>query len=410
MVEPVVRVVRDDELVEAARIVNFAMLGSVTDEVNQGWASLIDASQALGAFSASGELVGFARDFDAQLSVPGGADVPAAGVTAVGVLSHHRRQGHLTRLMETQLRAMVDRGIAVGLLVAAEWPIYGRFGYGPAIDACGFDIDARTARFTEPATGTIEVVMPEALRPELERVHELRRRRTPGAITRPAEAWDAIAGLRGWPGHPHDPGPLRGALWRDGGGEVQGAVAYKVVDHWDRNRPAGKVEVTLLVGSTAEAERELWRHLCEIDWIATVTAGNRGVDDPLQLMLADGRAVARVDLFDCIWARVLDVPAALGARRSIQADRVVVDVADPQGFAAGRWSIDLGPDGAEVKPSDEGADVALSATALGAAFLGGRSVRRMQEAGWVEEGTPRGVDRLDALLSTPTAPWSPTTY
>jgi predicted acetyltransferase len=185
-------------------------------------------------------------------------------VTAVGVLSHHRRQGHLTRLMETQLRAMADRGVAVGLLVAAEWPIYGRFGYGPAIDACGFDIDTRATRFLAEPSGSIEVVMPEALRPELERVHELRRRRTPGAITREPGAWDALAGVRSWPGMPHEPGPLRGALWRDAAGEVQGAVAYKVTDHWDRNRPAGKAEVTLLVGATAEAERELWRHLYEI--------------------------------------------------------------------------------------------------------------------------------------------------
>ena len=67
--------------------------------------------------------------------------------------------------METQLRAMAERDVAVGLLVAAEWPIYGRFGYGPAIDACGFEIDTRSARFTSDATGSIEVVTPEALRP-----------------------------------------------------------------------------------------------------------------------------------------------------------------------------------------------------------------------------------------------------
>ena len=48
MVEPVVRTVRDDELVDAARIVNRAMLGSVTDEVNEGWASLIDAEPGAG--------------------------------------------------------------------------------------------------------------------------------------------------------------------------------------------------------------------------------------------------------------------------------------------------------------------------------------------------------------------------
>jgi predicted acetyltransferase len=410
MVEPVVRTVRDDELVAAARVVNRAMLGSVTDEVNEGWASLIDAERALGAYSPTGELVGFARDFDADLSVPGGADVPAGAVTAVGVLSHHRRQGHLTRLMETQLRTMADRGTAVGLLVAAEWPIYGRYGYGPAIDACGFDVDARSARFLADPTGTIEVVMPGQLRPELERVHELRRRRTPGAITRPGDAWEAIAGVRSWPGQPHDSGPLRGALWRDASGEVQGAVAYKVEDHWEKNRPAGRAAVNLLVGATPEAERELWRHLFEIDWIATVTAGNRGIDDPLPLMLTDGRSLARVDVFDCIWARLLDVPAALGARRSLHADRVVAEIDDRQGFASGRWSIELAPDGAEVKPSDQAPDVALPVYALSAAYLGGRSVRRLHEAGWVDELSPGGVDRLDALLSTPTAPWSPTTY
>ena len=410
MVEPVVRTVRDDELVAAARIVNRAMLGSVADEVNEGWASLIDASRALGAYAANGELVGFARDFDTELCVPGGADVPAAGVTAVGVVSHHRRQGHLTRLMEAQLRSLADRGTAVGLLLAAEWPIYGRYGYGPAVDACGFDIDTRTARFTADPSGSIDAVTPSELRADLERVHELRRRRSPGSITRPSDVWDVYAGMRSWPGRPHDPGPLRGALWRDGAGDVQGAVAYKVDDHWEKNRPAGKAEVTLLVGATPEAERELWRHLCEIDWVATVTAGNRGVDDPLQLMLTDGRSLARVDVFDCIWARLLDVPAALGARRSLHADRVVVDVDDPQGFASGRWSIELAPDGAEVKPSDETADVALPVSALSAAFLGGRSVRRLHEAGWVDEASPDGVDRLDALLSTPTAPWSTTTY
>ena len=410
MVEPVARTLRQDELVDASRIVNRAMLGSVTDEVNEGWASIMDPERAIGAFSDAGELVGLTRDFDTELAVPGGADVSAAGVTAVGVLSYHRRRGHLTRLMDAQLRGLVERGTDVALLVAAEWPIYGRFGYGPAIDACGFHIDARSIRFLTERSGTIEEVTPEGLRPELERVHELRRRRTPGSISRAPVVWDAVAGIKGWPGQPHDKGPQRGALWRDAAGDVQGAVAYKVVDHWDRNRPAGKAEVRMLVGSTPEAERELWRHVCEIDWIATVTAENRGVDDPLPLMLFDGRAVARVDWFDCIWARLLDLPSALGACRSPRADRVVAEVADAQRFTNGRWSIELGPDGSEVKPSDETADVALSVLALSAAFLGGRSVRRLHESGWVDEASTGGVDRLDALLSTPTAPWSPTTY
>lgn len=135
------------------------------------------------AYSPDGDLVGLARMFPTDLAVPGG-EVPAAGVTAVAVLSNHRREGHLTRLMHAQLDAIAGEGIPVALLLAAEWPIYGRFGYGPAVDACRFDVDTATTRFRAQATGSIELVTPAALRPNLESVHEARRARTPGAVRR----------------------------------------------------------------------------------------------------------------------------------------------------------------------------------------------------------------------------------
>lgn len=410
MAEPTVRTLKDDERAEASRVVNHGMLGPLTDEVSNAWAEIIDASRSHGAFSPTGQLVGMARYFPTDLSVPGGGEVAAAGVTAVAVLPTHRRQGHLTRLMEAELSAIADERIPVALLVAAEWPIYGRYGYGPAVDACGYDIDTRTARFPAPATGSIELVTPSELRPELEAAHEARRARTPGGIRREPLVWDRLALLLPWPGRTLDPAPVRGAVWRDDAGVVQGAVSYKVEDTWHRNRPNGKAEVELLVGATPEAERELWRHLCDIDWVTTVTAGARGIDDPLPLFLDDGRAAVAVDRFDCIWARILDVPGTFGQRRSSRAGATVVEVVDPAGYAAGRWRLDLGPDGAEVTTTSASADVTLPVGALGATYLGGRSMRRLHEAGWVEEDTPGAVDRLDALLSTPTAPWSPTTY
>ena len=145
---------RDDELVAAARIVQprHARLGHRRGERGVGVARSTPSARWAPSPRPASWSASPATSTPIS-AVPGGADVPAGGVTAVGVVSHHRRQGHLTRLMETQLRTMADRGTAVGLLVAAEWPIYGRFGYGPAIDACGFDIDARTARFLAEPTG-----------------------------------------------------------------------------------------------------------------------------------------------------------------------------------------------------------------------------------------------------------------
>jgi predicted acetyltransferase len=410
MSEPTVRTLHDDERFAAAKVVNQGMLGNLDDAVNQAWADIIDAKRCLGAFSPDGELVGLTRDFPTDLTAPGGAQLPAAGVTAVAVLSTHRRRGHLSRLMHAQLAGQAEEGIRVALLVAAEWPIYGRFGYGPAIDACKLEVDAATARFRAAPAGSIELVTAAELRPHIESAHEARRARTPGSIRREAYVWDRIAGLLPWPGQPDESAKQRGALWRDDTGAVQGAVAYKVEDIWDRNRPAGRADVHMLVGATPEAERELWRHLCEIDWVRTVSAGNRGVDDPLPFFVEDGRAVTAVDHFDCIWARILDLPGTLGQRRAASAGRSVVEVVDPLGHAAGRWELELGPDGADVSRTTAEAEVTLPVSALSAAYLGGRSLRRLHEAGWADEGTSGGIDRLDALLSTPTAPWSPTTY
>ncbi|GAA3623994.1 hypothetical protein GCM10022267_07620 [Lentzea roselyniae] len=55
-----------------------------------------------------------------------------AGITTVEVLPTHRRQGMLTEMMRFQLADLRERGEFLAVLLAAEWQIHGRFGYGPA--------------------------------------------------------------------------------------------------------------------------------------------------------------------------------------------------------------------------------------------------------------------------------------
>src|SRR5262245_9642979 len=75
--------------------------------------------------------VGGASALPLLLTVPGGR-LPAAGVTAVGVLPTHRRRGILRALMRAQLDDCRRRGEPVAYLWATEDTIYGRFGYGIA--------------------------------------------------------------------------------------------------------------------------------------------------------------------------------------------------------------------------------------------------------------------------------------
>lgn len=408
--KPTVRVLKKPEYDAASRLVGASMLASLTDETTTGWSETFSVSGIThGAFAGPGEMAGVARWFPSELSLDGGA-LPVAAVTAVAVLTNHRRQGHLTRLMHEQLASIAKKKVPIALLVAAEWPIYGRFGYGPAIDACKLEVDSSAATFFARPTGSIELVEAAELRPHLEAVHDMRWARTMGAIKRDSWFWDRLAGVERFPGDSTDVGKLRGAIWRNSKGDVQGAVSYQVVDGWTDNRPSGKVQVRLLVGATAEAERELWRHLCAVDWTTTVVAGDRPLDDPLPLMITNGRAAVRKDLFDCIWARVLDVPAVISQRRAAVEGRVIVQIKDDLDYTAGTWAIEVGPDGASAEPTSKRADVRMPTSTLGTIVLGGRPLTQLHHAGHADERREGAIALLDSLLRAPTQPWSPTTY
>ena len=105
-------------------------------------------------------IVGGAGAFTYRLSVPGGGEVPAAGVTVVGVLPTHRRRGVLTSMMKAQLEDCRERGDLVAYLWASESTIYGRFGYGLASRIGEMRLARDRARFAEPfePRGTVRLV------------------------------------------------------------------------------------------------------------------------------------------------------------------------------------------------------------------------------------------------------------
>ncbi|MFD8237257.1 GNAT family N-acetyltransferase [Streptomyces sp. NPDC059696] len=96
------------------------------------WWSALEADRCLIAQTTDGRPVGTAATHSFELTLPGGTLAPAPGVTAVGVLPSHRRQGVLTAMMRHQLTALRTQGAFLSVLLASEAMIYGRFGFGPA--------------------------------------------------------------------------------------------------------------------------------------------------------------------------------------------------------------------------------------------------------------------------------------
>jgi predicted acetyltransferase len=297
----------------------------------------------------------------------------------------------------------------VAILVAAEWPIYGRYGFGPSAVNVEYEVDARAASFVDGGEGEVALVDADALRAAAPEVYEAHRRVTPGAIARSGLWWDRRLGLTGavWP---EPPAGQRFAVVRDEGGAVTGVLVYSVAGHWDQWRPRGTLNVGHLFATTPGAYARLWRFACEVDLVATVVADERGPDEALALLLRDGRAVRERHRTDFQWLRVLDVPAALSARRYACDGALVLEVSDPQGLASGRFALEGGPEGAQCSATDAAPDLVVGSSALGAAYLGGASLVALETAGWLREETPGALARADAMLGWAVAPWCATLF
>src|SRR4051812_22705878 len=67
-----------------------------------------------------GEIVGVSRNYSFELTLPGGAQVPAAAVSWVAVMPTHRRQGVLTRLIAALHDDARARDEPAAILTASE--------------------------------------------------------------------------------------------------------------------------------------------------------------------------------------------------------------------------------------------------------------------------------------------------
>ncbi|MEW1635037.1 GNAT family N-acetyltransferase [Streptomyces sp. NPDC093801] len=369
-----------------------------------------DLSRALGAFDpVTGRCVATFRSFAQELTVPGGAAVPSSAVTNVSVTSTHRRQGLLTRMMAAELAAAKERGDVVSTLIAAEYPIYGRYGYGPAATAAEWEIDiARSGldpRGSGPGDGgRIDLVDVSEVRETGPALHERLRASVHGAVSRDTRWWNLATGLEKSLARPYK--DAFHAVYRDASGEPAGLAVYSADDHWtDEKLPQNTLRVRDLIAVTPAAERALWRFLCSVDWVLKVRTGYRAPDDLVPLLLPDPRAARQVTSADFLWLRLLDVERALAARTYAVPGVLVLEVEDAAGLADGRYRLDAAA-GACTRTQDP-ADLRLDVSALGSLYLGDESAARLAALGRVAEERPGAVALADAVFRTARRPWCP---
>lgn len=358
-----------------------------------------------GCFVASTAIYSF------ELTLPGLTTLPAAGVTWVGVMPTHRRRGILTAMMRRQLDDVAERGEALAILLSSESNIYGRYGYGTATFSIQVEIDPHFGALARPGTtkGRLALIDKERAAEVLPGVYDRFRRMQPGMLTR-RDAWwkNYFLDLERW----RDGASARFYLiYEPAPGQVDGYVCYRIKGNWENGFPNNTLLFLDSAITTPEAEGALWEYCLNVDLVRTVKASNRPGDEPLRWRLAEPRRLRTTSYDDFLWARIVDVSAALAGRRYATSGKLVVALTDAfRPATAGTYLLEGGPDGAICRATSASPDLSMEIADLGAAYLGGVRFSTLSRAGRVVEERPGALSRADALFASDPAPWCTTDF
>ncbi len=359
-------------------------------------AAYLESGFPIGGF-VDGELQGVVNGYESAIALPGGNWVSHLAVTHVGVSPTHARRGIARRLLTEQLRQARARGFAVAGLRASDARIYGRYGYGIASWSIRQEVDlANGGRLKAGYRGEVRQVDALGSFDLFKKIANSGP--TPRAATlRRWDAWWEIQKFRTEQGStPHH------AVIIGSEGAVRGYLRFHVhpSENWFTSTQR-TVIVDDLVAHDDNAWRGLMGHLFSQDILHKVILPSRPIDDPLQLLIDNPRAVQISDLRDESWIRPLDLEKFLNGRSFGRNTRVVLRVTDPiLPENSGVWS--LSSNGA-VR-SQETPMIDLSLQTLTELAFGAQSATSLAAAGRIE--TDRHIiDRLDDAFAV--TGWKP---
>ncbi|MDQ0710838.1 putative acetyltransferase [Streptomyces luteogriseus] len=368
--------------------------------------SALEMDRCLLALTADGRPVGTAGAHSFELTLPGETIVPAPGVTAVGVLPSHRRQGVLSAMMRHQLAGLRARGEFLSVLLASEATIYGRFGYGPATYTQELTVPRHRAALAvprargtadAPATGadngSVEVLRGAGCGEILEEVYDRYRRAQPGALSRPHRWWALRAGQP-----PISPEPRYVAVHRDADGVPDGYASYSL------GEPETTLTVDEIIATDDAVFTALARFVLHHDLVSQVVFKHVPPQHPLRRQLADFRAGKVTGDMDWLWVRLLDVPRALTARGWFADGELVLDVEDPFLGEHGRHLLTVRDGKADCVPTDREPDLSLDVSDLGSLYLGGTAPSTLVRAGHIRAHSPDAATLADTLFRTDRTP------
>ena len=380
-----------------------------------------DLAHALGLFE-GGRLVGTLGMRTLSMRLPGGHLGPLAALGQGGVMPGHTVQGHSRRMVMQLMTMARERGFALAGGTMAEWPGFGRFGWGPATYARSDEIEARRARFRSDLPldegGRCELVSSAVALEHLPALHAASAEAGTNLVPRDAGYWsvvverlergeslDVLAAAGG------EPAPFY-ALYRASDGTPEGIAIYRIDPRWKRGLSRTELDLVFFVHASDRAHFGMWRHLLTLAHVEKIHVSHGPVDDALTWLLVDGRRLENVGACDHIWLRLLDVREALRQRGSGLLSRtLVLRAVDDQFGETTTLKLEPGDRGRlEVSTTTSDPDVETNVSTLAALFLGGTALRPLLATRKILHRSDAALQAFTSLFTTTTMPFVDTEF
>lgn len=398
------------------RVLDAAFADDVSDAEFEDELRQLEPDRIVGAVEGDA-WVGAGAGYSLRLTVPGGVDVGAVGITAIGVMPSHRRRGILRQVMRWLVDQAGERGEPVAILWASETAIYQRFGFGIGTLQGTFDIERSRTRFAHPVEplGRMRLVDRDEALELIPPVYDAMRSRIPGSVSRRDLKWrhqlldDAEWTRRG--------NGRKFIVVLELDGEVRGYAIYRVKTEWDERGPNNTLTTMEVLGLDAAAERTIWEWLFGIDLVAHIKGWRTRVPQPLLLQLAEPRRLG-LAVREGMLLRILDLPAALEGRGYDTAGTITIEVNDElRPSNAGRWRLSVSGGAASgdrsvasVTAATDEPDLSLDTMDLASVYLGAFRFADLARAGRVRECRPGAIAAADRIFASDTPPWCSTMF
>ena len=193
-------------------------------------------------------------------------------------------------------------------------------------------------------------------------------------------------------------------------GDVDGYATYRFKDKFEAE-PEGEVRIKEVWAEEPSAYAGLWRYLLDLDLARTFRLWSSPLDEPLRHLVTDARAV-ETSITDNLYLRVVDVEAALRARKYAAGLDMVIEIEDPllpANSGCYRLVTDGDPEGAtaEVTRVDAKPDITMGVLELGTIYLGGPALTHLHRVRRVTEHTQGAVAAASTAFGWHRAPYCP---